>query len=302
MAVHGKCTHRFFEARNNPSTAPLAAWFNGGPGCSSMIGLFQENGPCHFVNGESTPSLNEYSFNTYANMLYVDQPIGTGFSYGTDKVDSTVSAAPYVWTLLQAFYAQFPEYESRDFGIWTEVGHRSERLVVSRLTTNSSYFSPTAATTVPNSRTTSSSRTLQLTPDQLRARRSTWLRWGSITGGSTRPSRRRRTLTTATTTPTGRSSRTHPPTSRHTTTTAFRQFKRAPARAKMLTARMRKMSAPATSRIHLSTRQTTTCMIFVNRPTILILRARTSLTCRMHPSRKPSALKSITKNVPMLHT
>lgn len=110
----------FFEARNNATTAPLATWFNGGPGCSSMIGLFQENGPCHFVNGASTPSLNPYSFNTYANMLYVDQPIGTGFSYGTDPVTSTVTAAPYVWTLLQAFYAQFPQYENRDFGIFTE--------------------------------------------------------------------------------------------------------------------------------------------------------------------------------------
>jgi hypothetical protein len=39
-------------------------------------------------------------------MLYVDQPIGTGFSYGTDPVTSTVTAAPYVWTLIQAFYAQ----------------------------------------------------------------------------------------------------------------------------------------------------------------------------------------------------
>ena len=85
-----------------------------------MIGLFQENGPCHFVNGASTPSLNPYSFNTYANMLYVDQPIGTGFSYGTDSVTSTVTAAPYVWTLLQAFYTQFPQYENRNFGIFTE--------------------------------------------------------------------------------------------------------------------------------------------------------------------------------------
>lgn len=110
----------FFEARTNPTTSPLATWFNGGPGCSSMIGLFQENGPCHFVNGATTPSLNPYSFNTYANMLYVDQPIGTGFSYGTDSVTSTVTAAPYVWTLLQAFYAQFPQYENRDFGIFTE--------------------------------------------------------------------------------------------------------------------------------------------------------------------------------------
>ncbi|KAN0094201.1 carboxypeptidase-like protein S1 [Hyaloscypha variabilis] len=110
----------FFEARNNATTAPLATWFNGGPGCSSMIGLFQENGPCHFVNGDSTPSLNPYSFNEYANMLYVDQPIGVGFSYGTDPVTSTVTAAPYVWKLLQAFFAQFPQYESREFGIFTE--------------------------------------------------------------------------------------------------------------------------------------------------------------------------------------
>lgn len=128
----------FFESRNSPSTAPLAAWFNGGPGCSSMIGLFQvcsldsifedtvnlssqqENGPCQFYNGSSTPSLNPYSWNEYANMIYIDQPIGTGFSYGTDPVTSTVTAAPYVWALLQAFYANFPQYENRDFGLFTE--------------------------------------------------------------------------------------------------------------------------------------------------------------------------------------
>ncbi|KAL4255041.1 peptidase S10 family protein, partial [Pleurotus pulmonarius] len=40
----------YFAARNNPDTAPLALWFNGGPGSSSMIGLFQENGPCRITN------------------------------------------------------------------------------------------------------------------------------------------------------------------------------------------------------------------------------------------------------------
>ncbi|KAF4620113.1 hypothetical protein G7Y89_g14707 [Cudoniella acicularis] len=110
----------FFEARHEPSTAPLALWLNGGPGCSSMIGLFQENGPCNFVNGSSTPSLNPYSWNEYANMLYVDQPIGSGFSYGTDNVNSTVTAAPFVWKLMQAFFANFPQYETRDFGLFTE--------------------------------------------------------------------------------------------------------------------------------------------------------------------------------------
>ncbi|KAH8673799.1 putative carboxypeptidase S1 [Xylariales sp. PMI_506] len=110
----------FFEARNNPSTAPLATWFNGGPGCSSMIGLFQENGPCQFYDNKTEPSLNPYSFNTYANMLYVDQPIGVGFSYGDDTVKSTLTAAPFVWTFWQAFFAEFPQYESRDFGLFTE--------------------------------------------------------------------------------------------------------------------------------------------------------------------------------------
>ncbi|KAH9178171.1 carboxypeptidase-like protein S1 [Lactarius sanguifluus] len=111
----------FFEARNSPSTAPLALWLNGGPGCSSMIGLFQENGPCTFNNIQgSTPVLNPNSWNSVANMLYVDQPIGTGFSFGTDDATSTVTAAPFVWKLLQAFYAQFPTYENRNFGLFTE--------------------------------------------------------------------------------------------------------------------------------------------------------------------------------------
>ena len=53
-------------------------------------------------------------------MIYIDQPIGVGFSYGTNPVDSTTTAAVLVWKLLQAFYAKFPEYGSREFGIFTE--------------------------------------------------------------------------------------------------------------------------------------------------------------------------------------
>lgn len=110
----------FFEARHGAKDAPVAIWLNGGPGCSSMIGLFQENGPCHFVNNETEPRLNPYSWNEYANMLYIDQPVGTGFSVGTNAVNSTISAAPYVWKFMQAFFANFPQYRSREFGLFTE--------------------------------------------------------------------------------------------------------------------------------------------------------------------------------------
>lgn len=87
-----------------------------------MIGLFQENGPCKFNVGSSntSPVNNTHSFNNYANMIYIDQPIGVGFSYGTNSVNSTETAAPYVWKLIQAFYSSFPEYKSRDFGLWSE--------------------------------------------------------------------------------------------------------------------------------------------------------------------------------------
>ncbi|KAH7084019.1 putative carboxypeptidase S1 [Paraphoma chrysanthemicola] len=112
----------FFEARNSPTTAPLAAWFNGGPGCSSMIGLFQENGPCKFELGaqNTKPINNTFSWNNNVNMLYIDQPVEVGFSMGNSSAISTDTASPYVWTFLQAFYAAFPTYKSRDFGIFTE--------------------------------------------------------------------------------------------------------------------------------------------------------------------------------------
>lgn len=64
----------FFEARKNPKNAPLALWLNGGPGCSSLIGLFQENGPCTLNGGSSEPQLNPNSWNNVANMVSLTKP------------------------------------------------------------------------------------------------------------------------------------------------------------------------------------------------------------------------------------
>ena len=71
----------FFESRTDPANAPLSLWMNGGPGSSSMIGLFQENGPCFVGNDSNSTVLSQTSWNSVANMLYIDQPVQTGFSF-----------------------------------------------------------------------------------------------------------------------------------------------------------------------------------------------------------------------------
>lgn len=160
---------RFFEARNNPDQAPLVAWFNGGPGASSMQGLFKSHGPCQFYESDTAttePSLNPYSYNEFANVIYIDQPIGTGFSYGSACCNSTETAAVYVWEFLQVFHAAFPEFEGREFGIFAQVGslfftHITAAPVRKTASTNIQYLlsSPTAAATPPSLPRTSFPRT-----------------------------------------------------------------------------------------------------------------------------------------------
>src|SRR4051794_34152069 len=62
----------FFESRNSPETSPVTLWLNGGPGVSSMFGIFHELGPCR-VNLDGTTSDNIHSFTKSSNLLFVDQ-------------------------------------------------------------------------------------------------------------------------------------------------------------------------------------------------------------------------------------
>lgn len=66
----------------------ITIWLNGGPGCSSLEGFFQENGLFIWSWGMYQPVINPYSWVNLTNVLWVEQPVGTGFSVGNVTANS----------------------------------------------------------------------------------------------------------------------------------------------------------------------------------------------------------------------
>ena len=103
----------YVESRKDPKNDPLLIWFNGGPGCSSLLGWIQEHGPYVVEDGETTFHENAYSWNKEANVLYIESPVGVGYSYSllsgdhnyTDKQTGVDNLNAIVYFL----FFKFPE-------------------------------------------------------------------------------------------------------------------------------------------------------------------------------------------------
>ncbi|KAI9640380.1 hypothetical protein NHQ30_011125 [Ciborinia camelliae] len=78
----------FFPSENPLADKEITIWLNGGPGCSSLDGLLQENGPFTWQPGTYSPVPNPYSWTNLTNMIWIDQPVSTGFSPGDILVDN----------------------------------------------------------------------------------------------------------------------------------------------------------------------------------------------------------------------
>ncbi|KAI8139515.1 Alpha/Beta hydrolase protein [Fennellomyces sp. T-0311] len=100
----------FYESRSSfPKGDPLVLWLNGGPGCSSLAMALIELGPCIVSPHHSGVRVNPYSWNTNANILFLDQPANTGYSYGNYGVKNSLEAAWDIFMFLQLFLLAFPQ-------------------------------------------------------------------------------------------------------------------------------------------------------------------------------------------------
>jgi carboxypeptidase C (cathepsin A) len=126
LTVHEKHQRNIFywyvESQGSPDEDPVVLWTNGGPGCSGFYGFGTEHGP-FFISADGILSENPFSWNQVANILYIEQPAGVGFSYSEHKHDYQTGddqAAADNYLVIRRFLERFPERQSNDFYIASE--------------------------------------------------------------------------------------------------------------------------------------------------------------------------------------
>ncbi|RHY29895.1 hypothetical protein DYB32_004766 [Aphanomyces invadans] len=109
------------ESESNPLTDPLVLWLNGGPGCSSLGGFFNELGP-FVVESDLSVKRNPYAWNRKANVVFLDSPAGVGFSQpllDASKYNDEFTASR-IHEFLEEFLAMYPTYSDRPLYITGE--------------------------------------------------------------------------------------------------------------------------------------------------------------------------------------
>ncbi|XP_031128403.1 serine carboxypeptidase-like 18 isoform X2 [Ipomoea triloba] len=110
----------FIESEKSPETDPLLLWLTGGPSCSGLSALFYEIGPLTINYANSTGDipalkLNPYAWTKVANIIFVDQPVGTGYSYAQTsdayKTNDTLSAQ-HTYSFLVQWLLDHPTFLS----------------------------------------------------------------------------------------------------------------------------------------------------------------------------------------------
>uniref|UniRef100_A0A1I8A8H4 Carboxypeptidase n=1 Tax=Steinernema glaseri TaxID=37863 RepID=A0A1I8A8H4_9BILA len=125
-ATNGTHLHYWLvESERDPANDPIVLWLNGGPGCSSLVGLLTELGPFRPSADGSELLENPYSWNKFANVFFLEAPRAVGYSYNENDPDNIQQynddkTADDNAAAVINFFAKFPEYQNRPFYITGE--------------------------------------------------------------------------------------------------------------------------------------------------------------------------------------
>jgi carboxypeptidase C (cathepsin A) len=110
--------YMFFRDEILSSTAPLIVWIGGGPGTTCLISQFYEIGPLRLVENVGgiveLHSLTGASWTNFGNILFFDQLVGTGYSYGNKLFTSEAEVRTNALKFIQNFYLKHPEMADRE--------------------------------------------------------------------------------------------------------------------------------------------------------------------------------------------
>ncbi|KAF8160848.1 alpha/beta-hydrolase [Crassisporium funariophilum] len=107
----------WFWPTNNPANTKDLV-FSGGPGCSSLEGFLQENGPISWSWGQSAPTLNPWSWTNLSHVLWVEQP--TGFSQGAPSISNDDELAAQLMGFFEQFLDVFSELKGNNLWLTGE--------------------------------------------------------------------------------------------------------------------------------------------------------------------------------------
>ncbi|CAG2166942.1 unnamed protein product, partial [Oppiella nova] len=112
----------YFPALNGNKSAPVLLWLDGGPGASSLFSQFAQHGPI-VLDKNLKPSLREYTWAKEFSVIYIDNPVGTGFSFTDNDLGYATTesdVARDLYSALQQFFTLFADERRNDFYITGE--------------------------------------------------------------------------------------------------------------------------------------------------------------------------------------
>ncbi|KAF5278369.1 hypothetical protein FQA39_LY05858 [Lamprigera yunnana] len=110
----------FFPSQVDYTNDPVLLWLQGGPGSTSLFGLFSENGP-FVVTPKLKLKLRKYSWTHGHSVLYIDNPVGTGYSFTNNGYSQNETViGENLYNALQQFFQLFPELQKNPFYVTGE--------------------------------------------------------------------------------------------------------------------------------------------------------------------------------------